>query len=447
MNELRPGKQEYYLAIAEQVAMRSTCRRRLFGAVVVKDDEVVSTGYAGAPRGTANCCDIGVCYRAELGARSGEHYEFCRAVHAEQNALLHAARRHLHEAVLYLVGLDAKTKEQWRATEPCQICKRLIVNAGIQRVIAAQGTGRVKEFLVREWVSENLGDLHEEAGGLVPVRPPRPLSEPVDEERRRKLLSRYSLSEAIVVQVGSHEQAKQAIARVAARYFVDTVKSGNSVALSCGETILYLLEALPYHHKLQIMITQLSIEGDHRKMYQAPATLIGILQSKCSPVSDVMGLQLPPPELTPSSLLREALVGSDLFSQLKRRAASSHFIFIGAGSARSDSTSFWSLAQLATEGRFDQFVQEHGIVGEINNRVYDKSGEDCTDLIPGLADHVVAVLTLQDIREMARKSEEHKVVIVATGESKTEAIRVALNTGLANVLITGREDADRLLRN
>jgi len=148
----RPDRHEYYLAIAKEVARRSTCRRRQFGAVIVNNEEIISTGYGGAPRDTPNCCDIGVCYRAKLGARSGEHYEFCRAVHAEQNAIIHASRRHMRGADLYLVGLDAANGDYWADCEPCRICKRIIVNAGIERVIVARGEGKVAEFLVGEWV-------------------------------------------------------------------------------------------------------------------------------------------------------------------------------------------------------------------------------------------------------------------------------------------------------
>ena len=103
------------------------------------------------------------------------------------------------------------------------------------------------------------------------------------------------------------------------------------------------------------------------------------------------------------------------------------------------------MAQAATGGQYAKYVEQLGIVGEVNNQVFDSSGEDCTDRIPGFERHVVNVLTLDDIREMASDSGNHKVVMVATGETKTEAIRSALAAGLGNVLITGRIDADRLL--
>lgn len=98
---------KYYLDMAEQSALMSTCLRRNFGAVIVKHDQVIATGYGGAPRGTPHCIEVGFCYRGELGARPGEHYEFCRGVHAEQNAIIQAPRLDMLGAVLYLVGLDA----------------------------------------------------------------------------------------------------------------------------------------------------------------------------------------------------------------------------------------------------------------------------------------------------------------------------------------------------
>jgi DNA-binding transcriptional regulator LsrR (DeoR family) len=233
---------------------------------------------------------------------------------------------------------------------------------------------------------------------------------------------------------------------VAARFFVDSVKSGDSVALSCGETILYVLEELPYQQKLQIAINQLSIEGDPRKIHQAPATLVGLLRSKCSQQCDVVGLQLPPMDMVPSaSLFRQELAESQFLRELKQKAMVSGYVFLGVGSAQSDSTSFWDMAQTATANRFGRYLTDLRIVGEMNNQPFDQSGKNCTSSIPGFANHVINVLSLDDIRGMAMKPQKHKVVIVATGPTKTEAVRVALKTGLANALITGADDADRLL--
>lgn len=131
----RPRKEEYYLNIAQEVAKRGTCLRRNYGAIIVKNDEIIATGYTGAPRGTKNCCEIGSCNREDLKVPSGQRYELCRSVHAEQNAIISAARKDMIDSKMYLVGIDAKTGELFENTEPCLLCKRLILNAGISTVI------------------------------------------------------------------------------------------------------------------------------------------------------------------------------------------------------------------------------------------------------------------------------------------------------------------------
>jgi dCMP deaminase len=131
----RIDKTNYYLDLAETVLTRGTCLRRNHGAVIVKNDELVSSGYAGAPRKTRNCTDSGFCLREKLGAKRGERYELCRSVHAEMNAIISASRRDMMGATLYLVGKDAKNGEYAENTEPCVICRRLIINAGIETVI------------------------------------------------------------------------------------------------------------------------------------------------------------------------------------------------------------------------------------------------------------------------------------------------------------------------
>ena len=132
---MRPCKREYYLGIAEAVSKRSTCLRRQYGAVIVRDDEIVATGYNGSPRGEDNCCDVGFCRRMRENVPHGERYELCAAVHAEANAILSAARRDMIGATLYLWG-----GEDGRAirAEPCAMCARLIKNAGIAEVVASE---------------------------------------------------------------------------------------------------------------------------------------------------------------------------------------------------------------------------------------------------------------------------------------------------------------------
>ena len=130
----RISKDMYYLGIAEQVAQRSTCLRRRYGAVIVNNDEIVSPGYNGAPRGEVNCIACGHCEREANDVPKGERYELCRAVHAEQNAIISAARREMVGGTIYIVGIEAKDGS-YANPAPCLICRRLIVNAGITRCV------------------------------------------------------------------------------------------------------------------------------------------------------------------------------------------------------------------------------------------------------------------------------------------------------------------------
>ena len=131
----RISKKTYYLNIAKTVAQRSTCLRRNYGAILVKDDQILSTGYNGSARGEKNCSDIEFCPREERGAKQGEHYEWCVAIHAEANAIMSAGRE-ARGATLYLYGQDAKTKEKISA-EPCRMCQRLMKNACIDNVVCS----------------------------------------------------------------------------------------------------------------------------------------------------------------------------------------------------------------------------------------------------------------------------------------------------------------------
>ena len=133
----RITKTEYYLGIASAVTKRSTCLRRQYGAVIVKNDEIVATGYNGSPRGEENCCDVGVCWREAHGIPHGEQYEKCVAVHAECNAIISASRNELLGATLYLFGYE--NGKPLEAPEPCLICSRLIKNAGIKNVVTPAG--------------------------------------------------------------------------------------------------------------------------------------------------------------------------------------------------------------------------------------------------------------------------------------------------------------------
>ena len=139
MNTKRINKTEYYLKSAETSALRSTCLRRRYGAVIVKNDEVISTGYNGAPRGEENCIDCGYCEREIRNIPKGERYELCVSVHAEQNAIISAARRDMIGGTIYIVGLE--TDGSYANPAPCTICRRQIVNAGITKCIGMTADG------------------------------------------------------------------------------------------------------------------------------------------------------------------------------------------------------------------------------------------------------------------------------------------------------------------
>lgn len=149
----RIEKDRYYLDIAKTVAERSTCLRRKYGCVIVKNDEIISTGYNGAPRGAPNCCDLGTCLRSKLCVPHGERYELCRSVHAEANAIISASRRDMVGSTMYLVGIESDTGELVSVCTPCDMCKRLIINAGIEKVVVF-GAGEFKSLTLSEWMEQ-----------------------------------------------------------------------------------------------------------------------------------------------------------------------------------------------------------------------------------------------------------------------------------------------------
>lgn len=151
----RTDKKNYYLDIAETVLERGTCLRRNFGAIIVKNDQIVSTGYTGAPRGRKNCIDIGFCVREKNNIPRGERYELCRSVHAEANAIIHASRDAMIGSTLYLVGKDAKTNEYVENACACSMCKRLIINAGIKKIIIRNTKDKFTAIYVDEWVQND----------------------------------------------------------------------------------------------------------------------------------------------------------------------------------------------------------------------------------------------------------------------------------------------------
>ena len=150
----RISKENYYLDIAETVIGRATCLRRCYGAIIVKNDEIIATGYNGAPRGRKNCVDLGRCSREELNVPRGERYELCRSVHAEANAIISAARRDMVGGTLYLAGKDAATGEILSDATSCAMCRRLIINAGLERVVIRTSPTEYAVVNVEDWVAE-----------------------------------------------------------------------------------------------------------------------------------------------------------------------------------------------------------------------------------------------------------------------------------------------------
>jgi dCMP deaminase len=148
----RIDKNNYYLDICETVLERGTCIRRNFAAIIVKHDEIMATGYTGAPRGRKNCCELGYCKREELKVPRGTRYELCRSVHAEQNAIISARRQDMIGASMYLVGKECKDGQYVLNASPCLLCKRFIINSGIEKVIIRDTKVNYREIYVQDWV-------------------------------------------------------------------------------------------------------------------------------------------------------------------------------------------------------------------------------------------------------------------------------------------------------
>ena len=151
----RVSKENYYLDIAQTVSERATCLRRRFGSIIVKNDVIVSTGYNGAPRGRKNCTDLASCHREELGIPRGERYELCRSVHAEANAIISASRDKMIGSSLYLVGTEVDTGAYVSNSSSCSMCKRMIINAGIERVYIRDSKDEYRMVLVQDWIDND----------------------------------------------------------------------------------------------------------------------------------------------------------------------------------------------------------------------------------------------------------------------------------------------------
>ncbi len=165
----RLSKDEYYLKIARQVGLRSTCFRNRGGAIIVRDDQVIATGYIGAPRKTKDCFERNDCLRDKLGIPHGKQYEMCRSVHAEMNAIINAARAgvSLFGADIYL-SFDNPKDDTARDSFPCFICKKIIINCGIKRVVCTDNKNNIVIFnvedLVKDWQEKDIIDDQRQFG-------------------------------------------------------------------------------------------------------------------------------------------------------------------------------------------------------------------------------------------------------------------------------------------
>lgn len=151
----RINKNNYYLDIAETTLERSTCIRRKWGAVIVKNDEIISTGYNGAPRGRKNCNELGYCMREKLNIPRGERYELCRSVHAEQNAIISAPRKDMIDATLYIVGINVNDGSYVSKSMPCAMCKRVIINSGIKNIVLRDTKDEYRKILVNDFIEND----------------------------------------------------------------------------------------------------------------------------------------------------------------------------------------------------------------------------------------------------------------------------------------------------
>ncbi len=151
----RVSKENYYLDIAQTVSERSTCLRRRFGAIIVKNDSIISTGYNGAPRGRKNCDDLGYCFREKMGIPRGERYEMCRSVHGEANAIIAAPREQMLGSTLYMVCTSPEDGAVMPGTTSCMMCKKLAINAGIERIVVRDDKENFRVINVFDWIEDD----------------------------------------------------------------------------------------------------------------------------------------------------------------------------------------------------------------------------------------------------------------------------------------------------
>lgn len=155
MNNERISKDEYYLNIARECSRRGTCLQRNFGAIIVKCDQIISTGYTGAPRDRKNCCDIGTCERRKNQIPRGTRYDLCRSVHAEMNAIIHPSRDEMIGSIMYLCGIEMETGKVVNNAKPCKLCKALIINSGISKVKVLIDESNFKTYKTEDWIKND----------------------------------------------------------------------------------------------------------------------------------------------------------------------------------------------------------------------------------------------------------------------------------------------------
>lgn len=153
----RITKDNYYLSIAKQVSMRGTCLRRNYGAIIVKNDEIIATGYTGSPRGCDNCSDTGFCLREKLNIPGKQRYELCKSVHAEMNAIISAPRKDIIGSTMYLVGRN--NDYTLHDASCCLMCQKMIINAGIETIKCLQSDGTIKTYTADEF-RENINSMN-----------------------------------------------------------------------------------------------------------------------------------------------------------------------------------------------------------------------------------------------------------------------------------------------
>lgn len=154
--EERIDKINYYLDIAETVASRATCLRKKYGSVIVNHDQIIATGYSGAPRGRVNCCDLGYCMKKKMFPdKRHSGYDACRSVHSEQNAIISASRQEMIGSTLYLVGYRYEGHDYEEGAAPCLMCRKMIINAGIENVYVRVNKTEYHLYKVQEWIEND----------------------------------------------------------------------------------------------------------------------------------------------------------------------------------------------------------------------------------------------------------------------------------------------------